>query len=379
MWSARVGALPRFARIFSPQQATAPVPAPLKVEKVDARDTGSLSSSEQAVVREAIRRYDYARRMELVKSLCARGKTLVASRVAAADSVHSFIDDPTGKAELPTGYKHVPGDRMARYTWTPPPDAIVTLLAYGSLDELRAWLFENSAAPTPHEKPLRPDYSAPTWRGGVVMPKKGMDFGWFEAVRAAITNMSIVLGLAPGSLWFCPETSARTTGYGDDLPGDLPMIIEPFKGERFECPCRLTGRLLDALGAKHAAKMHHSPDAVWTIPDWRWHAGDEETFLFPKLLVVAARFDALGMDDGRKIRKAVDRLLSDHVVFERDYWAAGKMIPDALMKPHGELEERLVERYEGPIRREAGLPVTLYRNGVKITVRNEAFMLPAAA
>lgn len=156
-------ARPTFARIEPPP--------------VDPRDVGSMSESDQAVFREAIRRYSTDRRNELLAKLCRDGKTLAAARLFGAGHELSLIDDPGWRMKLPTGYRRTAGDRYARYEWSVPPEDVVRLLAYGNLDQLRTWLFAHGQN-----------------QGGALVPADGVDAGWFEAVATTILALAHMLG-----------------------------------------------------------------------------------------------------------------------------------------------------------------------------------------
>lgn len=133
----------------------------------------------------------------------------------------------------------------------------------------------------------------------------------------------------------------------------IDLIIPPTPTSA--CPCRLTNALMADMGLPLAAKMHLQPTtAVWSAADQQAHALEEDRDFFPVVRQLASVYGPESVD-GRQLTGALDRLARDHVAFKRDYWSRGLAVPPELFVPHGQLEERIVARYEFPIRVEAGL------------------------
>jgi hypothetical protein len=98
-----------------------------------------------------------------------------------------------------------------------------------------------------------------------------------------------------------------------------------------ECPCKVTMRIMAALGGKKTAAMHARPTDAWTCEDWEDHFQEEETLLLPIL-----RERGLGAE-ARRIRV-------EHDVMRRYYKKYGCM-PDEALGEHAAFEDWLVSTH----------------------------------
>lgn len=98
-----------------------------------------------------------------------------------------------------------------------------------------------------------------------------------------------------------------------------------------ECPCKVSMRIMTALGAKHSAKMHAAPLANWSREDWPIHFEEEEVLLLPVLRK-------------RGLIQEVDKVLEEHRVFLRYLERYGEM-PEEALAQHAAFEDWLASTY----------------------------------
>lgn len=99
----------------------------------------------------------------------------------------------------------------------------------------------------------------------------------------------------------------------------------PIKG----CPCERTRKVMAALGATHAARMHApgAASAVWSPVDWLLHMDEEEQLLLPLLPHAVAV-----------------RILGEHEVMRTQIRLYGNVDPD-YARAHGGMEDDAVATY----------------------------------
>lgn len=95
-----------------------------------------------------------------------------------------------------------------------------------------------------------------------------------------------------------------------------------------ECPCKVTMRIMAALGGKKTAAMHARPTDAWTCQDWEDHFQEEETLLLPIL------YD-------RGLAAEANRIRVEHDVMRR-YYQKYDCMPDEALGEHAAFEDWLV-------------------------------------
>jgi hypothetical protein len=121
-----------------------------------------------------------------------------------------------------------------------------------------------------------------------------------------------------------------------------------------ECPCILVPRILIALGAKNAARMHakgYAPATIaQAIQDNRDHMTDEERYFFPVMLEIARDCAAnREPEEADSIVNVITRLGREHGVVRRDYLDKGLLPPPALTSKHGKAEDALIVKWSPEI------------------------------
>ncbi len=96
------------------------------------------------------------------------------------------------------------------------------------------------------------------------------------------------------------------------------------------CKCVAMSRLMDLLGAKHAARMHKSLDAVWTPEDWTVHFAEEEAYVLPRLP-----------------RDVADRIRMEHEELRAQIKVFGRITNDKALDAHSEYEDEVVLHHLG--------------------------------
>jgi len=127
------------------------------------------------------------------------------------------------------------------------------------------------------------------------------------------------------------------------------------------CPCLASANsiaVMRDLGMSHAAKMHAMGDEYDLTPeDWRQHAKEEDDILFPKLLIIADKWLTDGGQEQRDLIADVELLIREHRQSVYPVVARGELPDAALMVTHGELENRLLEKYGNRLRKLVGIRV----------------------
>jgi len=121
-----------------------------------------------------------------------------------------------------------------------------------------------------------------------------------------------------------------------------------------ECPCLLIPRILIALGAKNAARMHAKGYAPATlaeaVQDQGYHLSDEEKYFFPVMLDIAAdRAADREPKEAEAIQNVIARLGREHGVIRRDYLDKGMLPPVELIRKHGKAEDALIVKWSPEI------------------------------
>lgn len=126
-----------------------------------------------------------------------------------------------------------------------------------------------------------------------------------------------------------------------------------------ECPCVLVPRLLVAMGAVNAARMHKKGEGNngWSVQDYRDHLSDEEVYFFPLMLSIAADEEAKGeTQEATYLRNAISRLGREHGEVRREFLDNGVAPPKSVVHAHGLVEDALIVKWRPEI--EAKLKLT---------------------
>lgn len=96
------------------------------------------------------------------------------------------------------------------------------------------------------------------------------------------------------------------------------------------CTCKMMAKVLERLGAKHAAKMHRELDSgrEWSNEDWLLHFDEEERFVLPHLP-----------------KPIADRIYLEHEIMRAQIKIYGKITNKKLLEGHAQLEDRAVLRF----------------------------------
>ncbi len=99
---------------------------------------------------------------------------------------------------------------------------------------------------------------------------------------------------------------------------------------RTKCSCEKMSRLLTALGAKHAAKMHKEIGREWSVDDWLMHFAEEDRYVLPHLP-----------------RAVADRIFREHEIMRAEIRMFGTIRSWAMLDEHSKLEDTVVIQYLG--------------------------------
>lgn len=117
----------------------------------------------------------------------------------------------------------------------------------------------------------------------------------------------------------------------DGVPVVTLLPSEEAREKLTECPCKISMRIMAALGAKHSAKMHAAPLAAWKSRDWLLHFDEEERFILPLL-------------HRRGLHREAEKILEEHRVF-RQYLDRYGHVPEDALGEHAEFEDWLSSTY----------------------------------
>lgn len=96
------------------------------------------------------------------------------------------------------------------------------------------------------------------------------------------------------------------------------------------CSCKVMAKVLERLGAKHAAKMHRELGSghEWSNEDWLLHFDEEERYVLPYLP-----------------KPIADRIYLEHEIMRAQIKIYGKITNKKLLDEHAQLEDRVVLQY----------------------------------
>lgn len=117
----------------------------------------------------------------------------------------------------------------------------------------------------------------------------------------------------------------------DGIPVVLLVPSEETREKLTECPCKISMRIMAALGATHSAKMHAAPLAAWKERDWLQHFDEEERIILPLL-------------HKRGLHREAEKILEEHRVFRR-YLSRYGHAPEEALGEHAAFEDWLSSTY----------------------------------
>ena len=141
------------------------------------------------------------------------------------------------------------------------------------------------------------------------------------------------------------HTTPHLLGRIPDRVGGVPVLVFDLSFWREvwpensaaakECPCKVTMRVLAALGAEKTARMHARSGDEWSDQDWLDHFEEEERILLPLLIE-------------RHLSREAHRIATEHKVMLRYKKRHGVWPMDALME-HAAYEDYLVANFLGDL------------------------------
>lgn len=173
--------------------------------------------------------------------------------------------------------------------------------------------------------------------------------------REALVERVVVGEGEPGYFVVLVEVTRATPhllGRIPDRIGGIPVLVFDLsvwneiwpenRAAAKECPCKVTMRVLAALGAEKTARMHARSGDEWTDQEWLDHFEEEERILLPILIE-------------RRLSREAYRIATEHKVMLRYKQKNGVWPMDALME-HAAYEDYLVANFLGdldPLRKKA--------------------------